>query len=57
MKTLAIEQSLVQAIGAAQQSLALNPDVLVTRGHLDKLTDQLANLKAERNAAGSSILQ
>ena len=49
-----IEESLVQAVEAAQRSLALAPDRLETRGYLDKITEQLASVKADRLAAGSS---
>jgi eukaryotic-like serine/threonine-protein kinase len=52
-----IEESLVRAIGAAKRSLALGPDRLETRRHLDKLTAQLANFKAKRNPADSSVPQ
>jgi eukaryotic-like serine/threonine-protein kinase len=49
-----VEESLVQAVKAAQKSLALDQNLLETRRHLDKLTDQLTNIKADRNAAVSS---
>ena len=47
-----IEEALVQAVEAAQRALALDPDRLETRNHLEKLTEQLASIKAERNAKG-----
>ena len=49
-----VEESLVQAIEAAQRSLALDPDWLEARNHLEKITEQLASIKADRKAAGSS---
>jgi eukaryotic-like serine/threonine-protein kinase len=50
-----VEEALGHAVEAAQKSLALDPDLLETRRHLDKLTDQLANIKADRNAARSTL--
>ena len=50
-----VEEALVQAIEAAQRALALDPDRLETRHHLEKLTEQLASIKAERNAKGSAL--
>jgi tetratricopeptide (TPR) repeat protein len=50
-----VEESLVQAVEAAQRSLALDPDCNETRHHLEKLTAQLASIKAERNAKGSPL--
>ena len=50
-----IEEALVQAVEAAQRALALDPDQIETRRHLDKLTEQLASIKADRKAAGSSL--
>ena len=49
-----VEEALVQAIEAAQRALALDPDRIETRRHLEKLTEQLASIRAERNATGSS---
>jgi hypothetical protein len=50
-----IEEALVQAVAAAQRALALDPDRLETRNHLEKLTEQLASIKADRLAAGSAL--
>ncbi|HMF35871.1 MAG TPA: hypothetical protein VKF17_04500 [Isosphaeraceae bacterium] len=50
-----VEKALVQPVKAAQRALALDPDRLETRNHLDKLTEQLASIKAERNAKGSAL--
>jgi tRNA A-37 threonylcarbamoyl transferase component Bud32 len=50
-----VEEALGHAVQAAQKSLALDPDLLETRRHLDKLTDQLANVKADRKASVSSL--
>ncbi len=50
-----VEEALVQAVAAAQRALALDPDRLETRRHLDKLIEQLASIKAERNAKGSAL--
>ena len=50
-----VEEALVQAIEAAQRALALDPDQLETRRHLDKLTEQLASIKADRKAVVSSL--
>ena len=50
-----VEEALVQAVDAAQRALALDPDNIETRRHLDKLTEQLARIKADRKAAGSSL--
>jgi hypothetical protein len=52
-----VEEALGHAVEAAQKSLALDPDLLETRRHLDKLTDQLANVKADRKASVSSVPQ
>jgi tetratricopeptide (TPR) repeat protein len=49
-----VEEALDQAVKAAQRSLALDPDRLETRRHLDKLTEQLASIKSDRHAPGSS---
>ena len=40
-----VEEALVQAIEAGQRALALDPDRIETRRHLDKLTEQLASAK------------
>jgi eukaryotic-like serine/threonine-protein kinase len=50
-----IEEALVQAVEAARRSLALDPDRVERRRQLDKLTDQLASIKADRNAAASAL--
>jgi eukaryotic-like serine/threonine-protein kinase len=50
-----VEESILKAIEAAQRALALDADRLETRHHLDKLTEHLASIKADRNAAGSSL--
>ena len=50
-----VEEAIAQAIEAGQRALALNPRLAETRRHLDKLTDQLTNVKADRNAAVSSL--
>jgi tetratricopeptide (TPR) repeat protein len=50
-----VEEALVQAVEAAQRALILDPDNIETRRHLDKLTEQLASIKADRNAAGPSL--
>jgi len=50
-----VEEALSPAIEAAQRALALDPDRLETQRHLDKLTAQLASVKAKRNAARSSL--
>jgi eukaryotic-like serine/threonine-protein kinase len=51
-----VEEALVHAVEAAQRSLALDPERIVTRRSLDKLSKQLANIKARRYAALSSLL-
>ncbi len=48
-----VEASLVQAIEAARRSLALDPDWLEARNHLEKITKQLASIRADHKAAGS----
>jgi tetratricopeptide (TPR) repeat protein len=50
-----IMEALVQAVEAAQRSLALDPDRIDTRHQLEKLTDQLASIKADRSAASSAL--
>jgi eukaryotic-like serine/threonine-protein kinase len=50
-----VEEALVRAIEAAQRSLVLDPDRLETRRLLEKLTKQLASIKADQNSAGSSL--
>jgi tRNA A-37 threonylcarbamoyl transferase component Bud32/tetratricopeptide (TPR) repeat protein len=50
----AVEAALVPAIEAAQRALALNPDRVETRVHLEKLTEQLASIKAAKKAAAAS---
>jgi hypothetical protein len=50
-----ILEALGKAVEAAKQSLALDPDWLETRRHLDKLAGQLANIKADRNAPVPSL--
>ena len=52
-----VEESLVQAVEAARRSLALDPDRLETRRYLEKLTEQLASIKADRKATGSLLPQ
>jgi eukaryotic-like serine/threonine-protein kinase len=52
-----VDESLVQAVDAAQRSLALDPNRLDTRHHLDMLTKQLASIRADRNLASSSLPQ
>jgi hypothetical protein len=44
--------SLVQSVECAQRALALEPDRSETRRHLDKLTEQLATIRAEQKAEG-----
>jgi len=50
-----IEEALVQAIEPAQRALALDPDRIETRRHLDKLTGQLASINADRHATVSAL--
>jgi tetratricopeptide (TPR) repeat protein/tRNA A-37 threonylcarbamoyl transferase component Bud32 len=50
-------EALVQAVEAAQRSLALDPDRIDTRHHLEKLTAQLASIKADRKAASAALSQ
>ncbi len=50
-----VEEAAVQAIEAAQRALTLDPDQIETRRHLDKLTERLADFKADRHAPGSSL--
>lgn len=50
-----VEETLVQAVEAARHALALDPDRLITRNHLAKITEQLDSVRAERKAAGSSL--
>jgi tetratricopeptide (TPR) repeat protein len=52
-----IMEALVQAVEAAQRSLALDPDRIDTRHHLEKLADQLASIKADRKAASAALSQ
>ena len=52
-----VEESLVQAVEAARHALALDPDRLETRRHLDVLTERLAGIRADRKASGSSLPQ
>ena len=49
-----VEAALVPAIEAAQRALALDPVRIETRRHLEKLTGQLAGIKAAEKAAASS---
>ena len=39
------EEALVQAVEAARRAMALDPDQLETRCHLDELTEQLASIR------------
>ena len=48
-----VEEALVQAVEAAQRALALDPDPIETRRHLEKLTAQLASIKADRKGGGA----
>jgi len=50
-----VEEALVQAVEAAQRALALDPDRNETRRHLEKLSEQLASIKADRLATGSAL--
>ena len=50
-----IEETLVQAVEAARRTLALDPDRLETRNYLERITEQLASIRAERNATVSSL--
>ncbi|MGP0062170.1 MAG: protein kinase domain-containing protein [Isosphaeraceae bacterium] len=50
-----VMEALGQAIEAARRALALDPGQLETRRHLDKLTEQLAWTKANRDAKGSAL--
>ena len=50
-----VEEALGQAVEAAQRAFALDPDRLETRDYLQKLTEQLASIKADRSTAGSSL--
>jgi len=45
-----VEEALVQAVEAARRALALDPDRLETRNYLERLTEQLASIKADRLA-------
>jgi tetratricopeptide (TPR) repeat protein len=48
------EEAAVQAIEAVRRAVALDPDQVGTREHLESLTKRLAALRAKRKAAGSS---
>jgi hypothetical protein len=48
------EEAAVRAIEAARRALALDPDRVQTRDHLESVTERLAALRAKRKAAGSS---
>ena len=48
-------EALVHAVEAGQWALTLDPDSLETRRHLNKLTKQLASVKADRNAVVTSV--
>jgi eukaryotic-like serine/threonine-protein kinase len=48
-----IEEATVQAIAAARRALALDPDNIETRRHLDTLTERYEVMKADRNAKAS----
>jgi len=50
-----VDAALVQAVAAAQRAVALDPDRLETRTSLEKLTGQLASIRAERNATGPAL--
>ena len=50
-----VEEALVHAVEAARRALVLDPDRLETRRHLEKLTEQLARVKADRIAESSSL--
>ncbi len=47
-----VDESLVQAIEAAQRAVALEPTRNETRRQLEKLTEQLASIRADRSARG-----
>jgi hypothetical protein len=49
-----VEQAIVQAIDAGQRALARDPHQLAMRHNLEKLTGQLANIKARRSATDFS---
>jgi tetratricopeptide (TPR) repeat protein len=49
-----MEEATVPAIEAAQRAVALEPDRVELRRHLESLTVQLAAIRARRKAAGSS---
>jgi hypothetical protein len=50
-----VMESLGQAIKAARRALALDPGQLETRRLLDRITEQLASIKADRTAKGSLV--
>ncbi len=50
-----IEEALVQAVEAAERAASLDPGWIEARGQLARLTEQLASIKADRKAAGSSL--
>ncbi len=52
-----VEEALVQAVEAAQRALALDPDRIETRRHLDKLTQQLASVKADRKGTPGRLVR
>ena len=52
-----INEALVQAVEAAQHALDLDPDPIETRRQLEKLTVQLASIKADRKAASAALSQ
>ena len=45
-----VEKAIVESIEAARRAIALDPDDLEMRRHLEYLTRQLASVKAERDA-------
>jgi len=49
-----VEESIVEAIKAAQRALDLDPGQIETRNHLAYLNDQLASMRADGSAAVSS---
>jgi eukaryotic-like serine/threonine-protein kinase len=50
-----VEEALVHAVEAAKRALALNPLLIETRKNLEKFTAQLASIRADRNAIGSTL--
>ncbi len=50
-----IEEALVQAVEAAQRAVDLEPGWIEARAQLARLSEQLASIRANRKAAGSSL--